>query len=77
MPSMVEGVTQSVHTMLVAGFGTDIFDNLDREALARTAARENRREFMLTVGPIPVEGGTGSPLDPIAVLRASGEARRR
>ncbi len=68
MPSLVEGVTQPVHTMLIAGFGTNIFDNMDLEALAKTAARENRWEFMLTAGPIPVEGGTGSPLNPIAVF---------
>ena len=53
MPSLVEGVTQPVHTMLIAGFGTNIFDNMDLEALAKTAARENRWEFMLTAGPIP------------------------
>ena len=68
MPSLVEGVTQPVHTMLIAGFGTNIFDNMDLEALAETSARENRWEFMLTAGPIPVKGGTGSPLNPIAVF---------
>ena len=68
MPSLVEGVTQPVHTMLIAGFGTNIFDNMDLEALAETAAQENRWEFMLTAGPIPVEGGTGSPLNPIAIF---------
>ena len=68
MPSLVEGITQPVHTMLIAGFGTNIFDNMDLEALAETSARENRWEFMLTAGPIPVEGGTGSPLNPIAVF---------
>ena len=68
MPSLVDGVTQPVHTMLIAGFGTNIFDNMDLETLAETAARENRWEFMLTAGPIPVNGGTGSPLNPIAVF---------
>jgi kynurenine formamidase len=68
MPSLVEGVTQPVHTMLIAGFGSNIFDNMDLEALAEAAAAANRWEFMLTAGPIPVEGGTGSPLNPIAVF---------
>ena len=68
MPSLVEGVTQPVHTMLIAGFGTNIFDNMDLEALAKIAAQENRWEFMLTAAPIPVEGGTGSPLNPIAIF---------
>jgi len=68
MPSRVEGVAQPVHTMLLAGFGTNIFDNMDLEALADAAAKENRWEFMLTAGPIPVDGGTGSPLNPIAIF---------
>ena len=68
MPSMVEGVTMPVHTMLIAGFGTNIFDNMDLEALAETAAQENRWEFMLTAGPMAVDGGTGSPLNPLAVF---------
>ena len=68
MPSMVEGITQPLHTFLIAGLGSNIFDNMDLEALAETAARLNRWEFMLTVGPIPVTGGTGSPLNPIAVF---------
>jgi len=68
MPSMVEGITQPVHTFLIAGLGSNIFDNMDLEELAETAAAENRWEFMLTAGPIPVTGGTGSPLNPLAVF---------
>jgi len=68
MPSMVEGIRQPVHTMLIAGFGTNIFDNMDLEALAETAAQENRWEFMLTAGPMAIDGGTGSPLNPLAIF---------
>ena len=42
--------------------------NWGRWALAKTSARENRWEFLLTTGPIPVTGGTSSPLNPIAVF---------
>ena len=41
---------------------------MDLETLAQTAAAENRWEFMLAAGPIPVTGGTGSPLNAIAVF---------
>ena len=68
MPSLVEGIRQPVHTFLIAGLGANIFDNMDLEALAETAAREGRWEFLLTAAPIPVDGGTGSPLNPIAVF---------
>ena len=67
-PSLVEGVSLPVHTLLIAALGTNIFDNMDLEALAETAARENRWEFLLSAGPIPVIGGTGSPLNAIAVF---------
>ena len=67
-PSLVEDVNLPVHTLLIAAMGTDIIDNMDLEALAETAAAENRWEFMLTAAPIPVIGGTGSPLNPIAIF---------
>ena len=67
-PSLVEDVRLPVHTLLVTSLGMNMFDNMDLEALAETAARENRWEFLLTAGPIPVEGGTGSPLNAIAVF---------
>ena len=67
-PTLVEGVRLPVHTLLIAALGTNILDNMDLEALAEAAAEENRWEFMLAAGPIPVTGGTGSPLNAIAVF---------
>lgn len=67
-PSLVEDVRLPVHTLAIAALGMNMFDNMDLEALAETAARENRWEFLLTAGPIPVDGGTGSPLNAIAVF---------
>ena len=46
--------------------GVHIFDNCDLEELGMTAARLKRWHFLVTAAPIPVEGGTGSPLNPIA-----------
>ena len=67
-PSLVEDIRLPVHTLLIAALGTNILDNMDLEALAEAAAAENRWEFMLAAGPIPVTGGTGSPLNAIAVF---------
>ena len=67
-PSGVEGVSLPMHTLLIAALGTNILDNMDLEALAEAAAAENRWEFMVAAGPIPVTGGTGSPLNAIAVF---------
>jgi hypothetical protein len=41
---------------------------MDPEALAETAARLNRWEFMFIVNPLPVPGGTGGPVNPIAIF---------
>jgi kynurenine formamidase len=67
-PSMVEGVTLPIHTLLITGLGINLLDNQDLEALAETAARLNRWEFMLTIAPVPVTGGTGFPLNAIAAF---------
>lgn len=68
MPSGIEGVTQPMHQLMLIAMGTPIFDNCDLEALGDIAAKQNRWEFLLTAAPIPVTGGTGSPLNPIAIF---------
>jgi hypothetical protein len=45
-----------------------MFDNCDLEALSEAAAQRDRWEFLLTVAPIPIPGGTGSPVNPIATF---------
>lgn len=67
-PSLVEGVNLPVHTLLIAGLGMNLFDNVDLESLAETASAEDRWEFLLSAGPIPVDGGTGSPLNALAIF---------
>lgn len=68
LPSGVDGVTQPIHQLVLVAMGVRIFDNLDLEALAAEAARQNRWEFLLTAAPLAVTGGTGSPLNPIATF---------
>lgn len=68
MPSQVNGVGQPVHQLLLIAMGTPIFDNCDLEALSKAAAERKRYEFLLTASPMPVSGGTGSPLNPIATF---------
>lgn len=67
-PSGVEGVVIPTHTVAIAAMGLLIFDNIDLEELAETAARLNRWEFMFSVSPIPVSGATGSMVNPIATF---------
>ena len=67
-PSQVEGVGLPVHVLTIVAMGVDLFDNQDLEALAETAAELNRWEFMLVASPLAVAGGTGSPLNALAIF---------
>lgn len=68
IPSGVEGQYLPVHSLLVVAMGTPIFDNLDLEQLSKEAIRQERWEFLFTAAPLRVQGGTGSPLNPIATF---------
>jgi kynurenine formamidase len=68
MPSGVEGVNLPVHTLVITALGIHILDNQDLERLAETAAQLKRWEFQLVINPLPVAGGTGSPLNTLAVF---------
>ena len=48
--------------------GVNLLDNQDLEVLGDAAAKLNRWEFMLTIAPVPVTGGTGFPLNAIAMF---------
>ena len=67
-PSMVDGIALPIHTLMITGLGMNLLDNQDLEALGETAAKLNRWEFMLTIAPVPVTGGTGFPLNAIAMF---------
>ena len=57
----------SVHGVIFA-YGVALLDNALLEPLADACAEEGRHEFMLTINPLNVVGGTGSPVNPIAVF---------
>ncbi len=68
LPSGVQGVVQPVHALFLIAMGTEILDNLDLESVGDEAAKRNRWAFLLTAAPLTVKGGTGSPINPIAVF---------
>ncbi|MFT7220466.1 MAG: kynurenine formamidase [Candidatus Azotimanducaceae bacterium] len=68
MPSGVEGLLNPLHELVLVGLGMPILDNLDLDQLA-LVANENKRVTFLYVGaPLRVQGGTGSPLNPLAIF---------
>lgn len=68
MPSPVAGVAFPMHQLLLIAMGTPMLDNCDLDPLAAAAAQRNRWEFMITIAPLVVPRGTGSPVNPIAVF---------
>jgi kynurenine formamidase len=64
-PSSLRG---AVHDFALLYLGVHLFDNCDLEAVADAAAARNRWDFLLTAAPLPMRGGTGSPLNPIATF---------
>lgn len=67
-PSPVPGVHSPVHVLALTAMGVPLLDNLDLEALSAACAAAGRYEFLLVVAPLNVPGGTGSPVNPVAVL---------
>ena len=68
IPSGVEGIEFPVHLVLLVAMGVPILDNCDFEKLSRVANDLQRWEFLLMAAPLAVEGGTGSPLNPLAIF---------
>ena len=68
MPTSYQSLSNPIHQVGITAMGLWILDNVNLEELAEACEQRNRWEFMLTAGPIPVTGGTGSPLNPIAVF---------
>jgi len=68
IPSRVAGVIMPVHQVVIVAMGVPILDNCDFEELSKTAKTLKRWEFLLTVAPLAVEGGTGSPINPLATF---------
>jgi len=61
-------ITAATHDFSLVYLGIHLIDNCDLEALSEAAAARKRWDFMLTMAPIPMPGGTGSPINPIATF---------
>jgi len=60
--------TLALHDFALTMLGVHLLDRADLEALSEMAAAQGRWEFMLTIAPLPIPNGTGSPVNPIAVF---------
>ena len=59
-----QGTVFPVHQRLIRDFGIPLLEGL---VLGELAAA-NRHEFMFAASPLPVAGGTGSPINPVVIL---------
>jgi hypothetical protein len=64
----IPGVGIPIHVFTLVALGVNLLDNLALDALAETASKWNRREFMLVVEPLRVQNGAGSAVNPIALF---------
>ena len=67
-PSLVDGVGFPVHVLAVNALGLHLMDYLQLGDLARLCEREGRWSFLCVIAPLRLPTGTGSPVNPIAIL---------
>ena len=60
--------TLALHDFALTMLGIHLIDRADLRALSEMAEDQNRYEFMLTIAPLPIPNGTGSPVNPIAIF---------
>jgi kynurenine formamidase len=67
-PSSTEGLAFPIHVLALTAMGVHLLDYLYLERLAAACERAGRWEFFVVAAPLRIDGGTGSPLNPIAIL---------
>jgi kynurenine formamidase len=67
-PSTTEGVGFPMHVLAINAMGVHLLDYLQLEDLARRCEEARRWEFLFVAAPLRIVGGTGSPLNPIAIF---------
>jgi kynurenine formamidase len=68
VPSVVDGITYPIHPLQVVAMGMLVSDSLQFEDLVAACEEEDRYEFMVVGLPLRLQGGTGSPWNPIAIF---------
>jgi kynurenine formamidase len=67
-PSSTAGVGFPIHVLALAAMGLHLLDYLQFEGLRNACERAGRWEFLFIAAPLRIIGGTGSPLNPIAIM---------
>jgi kynurenine formamidase len=67
-PSVAEGVELPVHVLAINALGLHLLDYLQFEDLVPFCEATGRWSFFCVIAPLRLAHGTGSPVNPIAVL---------
>ena len=67
-PSTTEGVAFPIHALALNAMGVHLLDYLQLEDLAAACERAGRWEFLFVAAPLRINGGTGSPINPLAIF---------
>jgi kynurenine formamidase len=67
-PSAADGVDFPVHVLAINALGLHLMDYLQFDDLAPLCERERRWSFLCVIAPLRLPTGTGSPVNPIAIL---------
>jgi kynurenine formamidase len=66
-PSPLPGINNPLHMIALRDMGIHLGEFWYLEELADDCARDGVHEFMLAAQALPIEGGIGSPVNPIAI----------
>ena len=67
LPNETPDVFQPLHIILIVHMGLLVGEIFDLEALAADCAADGRYEFLFSAPPLPITGGVGSPVNPLAI----------
>jgi hypothetical protein len=67
-PSAAAGVGFPVHVLAVNALGLHLLDYLQFTELSEACEEAGRWSFLCVIAPLRLPAGTGSPVNPIAVL---------
>jgi kynurenine formamidase len=67
-PSTTEGMGFPMHVLAINAMGVHLLDYLQFEDVLPHCEATGRWEFLFVAAPLRITGGTGSPLNPIAIF---------
>ena len=68
LPSGYDHITHPIHAVGLVAMGLWLLDNVNTAVLAEACSTRGRWSFLLSCAVLPLDGATGSPVNPIALF---------